>query len=243
METLKVYMNGAFVPEHEARVSVYDHGLLYGDGADLLVTQVIGIVAHQESDGGVTLSNAHDSVVRDSVNFDDSGGSTQVIYNATGAGQNATLLVENSQFMLYAQGIAPVAATAPDLNACEALVRMKQPDGRVVTPEEFLAAASAKQPVLVILEDLHWGDLPTVRLMDGALRQVHVGSWMLLAVARPEIDSIFPNLWADRQLLRMHLKGLTERTCRDLISRLLGHKPDNDTITESPSRPKPKYVM
>ena len=32
METLKVYMNGAFVPEHEARVSVYDHGLLYGDG-------------------------------------------------------------------------------------------------------------------------------------------------------------------------------------------------------------------
>lgn len=32
METLKVYFDGAFVPEHEARVSVFDHGLLYGDG-------------------------------------------------------------------------------------------------------------------------------------------------------------------------------------------------------------------
>lgn len=32
MATLKVYFNGSFVPEHEARVSVYDHGLLYGDG-------------------------------------------------------------------------------------------------------------------------------------------------------------------------------------------------------------------
>ena len=32
MDTLKVYFNGKFVPEAEARVSVYDHGLLYGDG-------------------------------------------------------------------------------------------------------------------------------------------------------------------------------------------------------------------
>ena len=29
---LSVYVNGTFVPESEARVSVFDHGLLYGDG-------------------------------------------------------------------------------------------------------------------------------------------------------------------------------------------------------------------
>lgn len=28
----KIYLNGEFVPRDEARVSVYDHGLLYGDG-------------------------------------------------------------------------------------------------------------------------------------------------------------------------------------------------------------------
>ena len=28
----QVYLNGAFVPESEARISVYDHGFLYGDG-------------------------------------------------------------------------------------------------------------------------------------------------------------------------------------------------------------------
>ena len=32
MGDLSVYLNGAFVPEREACVSVYDHGLLYGDG-------------------------------------------------------------------------------------------------------------------------------------------------------------------------------------------------------------------
>jgi branched-chain amino acid aminotransferase len=30
---LKVFINGEFVPEEEAKVSVFDHGLLYGDGA------------------------------------------------------------------------------------------------------------------------------------------------------------------------------------------------------------------
>lgn len=32
MTELKVFVNGEFVPSSEAKVSVYDHGLLYGDG-------------------------------------------------------------------------------------------------------------------------------------------------------------------------------------------------------------------
>src|SRR3989338_253763 len=30
---LQVYLNGEFVPKSEAKISVFDHGLLYGDGA------------------------------------------------------------------------------------------------------------------------------------------------------------------------------------------------------------------
>ena len=29
---LSVYVNGKFLPQSEAKVSVFDHGLLYGDG-------------------------------------------------------------------------------------------------------------------------------------------------------------------------------------------------------------------
>ena len=29
---MKIYMNGALVDESEAKISVFDHGLLYGDG-------------------------------------------------------------------------------------------------------------------------------------------------------------------------------------------------------------------
>lgn len=31
-DELKIYFNGEFVPQNEAKVSVFDHGLLYGDG-------------------------------------------------------------------------------------------------------------------------------------------------------------------------------------------------------------------
>jgi len=29
---MKVYVNGAFVEQEDAKISVFDHGLLYGDG-------------------------------------------------------------------------------------------------------------------------------------------------------------------------------------------------------------------
>ncbi len=32
MSTVEIYINGQYFPKHEAKVSVYDHGLLYGDG-------------------------------------------------------------------------------------------------------------------------------------------------------------------------------------------------------------------
>ena len=36
--------------------------------------------------------------------------------------------------------------------------------------EDLLGAECSAHPVLLVLEDLHWGDLPTVNLVDAALR-------------------------------------------------------------------------
>src|SRR5262249_35998901 len=38
--------------------------------------------------------------------------------------------------------------------------------------EDWLAAECAAQPVLLVLEDLHWGDAATVRLCDATLRNL-----------------------------------------------------------------------
>src|SRR4029079_13908132 len=64
---------------------------------------------------------------------------------------------------------------------------------------DFLAAETAVQPNLLVLEDLHWGDFGTVRFLDAALRDRSGRPCMVLALARPEVFEVFPKLWAERQ--------------------------------------------
>jgi hypothetical protein len=55
----------------------------------------------------------------------------------------------------------------------------------------FLRAECAHHPVLLVLEDLHWGDVLSVRLMDEALRELAEQPFMMLALARLEVEEIF----------------------------------------------------
>jgi tetratricopeptide (TPR) repeat protein len=96
--------------------------------------------------------------------------------------------------------------------------------------EDFLAAEGAAHPVLLVLEDLHWGDLPTVRFIDGALRAVKNRPWMALALARPEVHDLFPRVWADRGVQEIRLKELTRKASERLVRQVLGNDVDPETI-------------
>src|SRR5262249_30501120 len=54
--------------------------------------------------------------------------------------------------------------------------------------EELVAAECSERPAMLVFEDLHWGDWPTVHLIDGALRRLATRPLMIVALARPEID-------------------------------------------------------
>jgi serine/threonine protein kinase len=96
--------------------------------------------------------------------------------------------------------------------------------------EDFLRAESSAQPVLLVLEDLHWGDLPTVRFVDAALRDLKNQPWMVLALARPEVHELFPKLWVDRGVQEMRLKELTGKASERLIRQVLGSAVGADTV-------------
>ncbi len=87
---------------------------------------------------------------------------------------------------------------------------------------EWLRIECARQPVLLVLEDLHWGDPLTVRLIDVLLRELGDAPLMVLALARPEIASLFPKLWKERRLLELSLDGLTRKASERLIQHVLG---------------------
>ena len=96
--------------------------------------------------------------------------------------------------------------------------------------EDFLRAESSAQPVLLVLEDLHWGDLPTVRFVDAALRDLKNQPWMVLALARPEVHELFPKLWAERGVQEMRLKELTSKASEKLIRQVLGASVSAETV-------------
>src|SRR5215471_11385416 len=96
--------------------------------------------------------------------------------------------------------------------------------------EDFIAAECAHATVILVLEDLHWGDLPTVELVDSLLRNLRQRPLMVLALARPEVHDLFPRLWAHRELEEVHLGGLTKKASERLVRAALGQEVAQETV-------------
>jgi tetratricopeptide (TPR) repeat protein len=92
--------------------------------------------------------------------------------------------------------------------------------------EDWIVAEAGAGPLVLVVEDLHWGDLPTVKLLDGALRLAEGRPLLVLAFARPEVHAIFPNLWPERGLQELRLGELTRRSSERLVREALGAVPD-----------------
>jgi tetratricopeptide (TPR) repeat protein len=87
--------------------------------------------------------------------------------------------------------------------------------------EHFVAIETAVAPLAIVLEDLHWGDLPSIKLVDAALRALHDRPLFVLALARPEVHERFPRLWAERGLHELRLDELTKKGSERLVRRVL----------------------
>jgi predicted ATPase len=96
---------------------------------------------------------------------------------------------------------------------------------------DFLHAETRAHPVLLVLDDLHWGDFGTVRFIEVALRDLGKQPWMVLALARPEVFEVFPRLWAERQNVQeVRLKELGRKAGERLVRQVLGDAVGSDTV-------------
>ncbi len=90
----------------------------------------------------------------------------------------------------------------------------------------FLKSECTQHTILLVLEDLHWADALTIQLIDIALRQLAEFPFMVLTLARPEIDERFPKLWAERKRQDIRLGGLPKRSSERIIHQALGKNID-----------------
>ena len=107
-------------------------------------------------------------------------------------------------------------------------LRAARQDARVMADQtmgawvDWLEAEVGHHPVLLLLEDLHWGDAPSVNYVDAALRVLRKQPLMVLALARTEVDQRFRGLWRDRQPQHISLAPLTNRAGQEIVRRVLG---------------------
>lgn len=94
----------------------------------------------------------------------------------------------------------------------------------------WLAAACDAAPVLIVLEDLHWGDALTISFIDDALTELRGKPLLVMAFARPEIHKTFPSLWQGHHVHEIHLKGLSKRACERLIQQVLGPRVSRSSV-------------
>lgn len=88
--------------------------------------------------------------------------------------------------------------------------------------EEVVKAQTKRGPLLLVLEDLHWADTASVRLVDSALGSVAAQPLLVLALARPEVTKPFPTLFAERGLQEIRLLELSRRASIELVKKVLG---------------------
>ena len=86
---------------------------------------------------------------------------------------------------------------------------------------DWLDTQTQRHPVILVLDDLHWGDLPTTRFIDAALREFSERPLMVLALARPEVNRVFPDLWGMRGIHRIALRPLSKRACTAIAQQVL----------------------
>lgn len=95
---------------------------------------------------------------------------------------------------------------------------------------ELVDACSARGPLILVLEDLHWGDAPSVEHVAAALRALHDRPIFVLAIGRPDLRATFPDLLRDRGATEIALSELPRRASERLVREMLGEGTGSEAV-------------
>jgi hypothetical protein len=113
---------------------------------------------------------------------------------------------------------------------CDAMLLSAREDPRIMRDRlrraflDWLAAECAAAPVLLVLDDLQWGDALSVAWLNEALRELAGTPLLLLALGRHEVRETFPRLWHAHRVQDIPLRGLSRKACERLALEVLGHR-------------------
>jgi tetratricopeptide (TPR) repeat protein len=95
----------------------------------------------------------------------------------------------------------------------------------------WIAAECRERPLVIVLEDLHWGDEASIDAVTKLLRELEEQPLFVFALARPEVNERFPELWEEERRETVLLRALTRKACTGLIEHVLGEDTPDELIT------------
>jgi serine/threonine protein kinase/tetratricopeptide (TPR) repeat protein len=96
--------------------------------------------------------------------------------------------------------------------------------------QAFFRASTALGPVVLAVDDLHWADYSSLRLIGRLLRVLEAAPLAVLAVGRNDLDARFPGLWAVQNATRIRLGPLRARETGRLAQSIFAHDPDDPRV-------------
>ncbi len=88
--------------------------------------------------------------------------------------------------------------------------------------EAWIVAECNRRPLLIVLDDAHWSDAATLRLLDAALGAAADSPLLVAVFARPPLRAAHPNLFAERRAQDLRLEELSKRSADRVARAILG---------------------
>ncbi len=95
---------------------------------------------------------------------------------------------------------------------------------------DLVVAESRRAPLVILIDDLQWGDLPSIKLLDAALYAAREAPLLVLAFGRPEVHDLFPRLWQERGVEQLALEPLSPAVCTQLVREALGARLSQEIV-------------
>jgi predicted ATPase len=112
-----------------------------------------------------------------------------------------------------------LSVAVPDLHPSLNLTPQRQKEKTFEAIVDLLLALAAEQPLLFIVEDLHWADPSTRELVDFVFGQVPAASILMLMTSRPE----FRPPWAQRShFTYLTVNRVTRKQTELMVERVTG---------------------
>ncbi|WP_243076583.1 AAA family ATPase [Microbacterium sp. SS28] len=148
----------------------------------------------------------------------------EALFNASGPAADALALLLPELSMTTSVGDAPVRGSADRLYDAVA---------------EVLENVSRAQPVVLVIEDLHWVDPQSLGLLRFLMRVIEDARLLIVLTFRSDelrrgspLRALLPELDRNRRVVRLELVRLDRRQVREMATAILDHPPDEDELAQ-----------